>query len=128
MTKVIFRDIELAVSKKFNMSPEKLRRPRCPGSECLGKARPRQILMYLARKHTRLSYPKIGLLVNRHHTCVLGAWRRIPFVMEKKPKLREYVEEIEAMALDIAAKRNRFERRMVEELYAGRVSWVEKAA
>lgn len=51
--------------------------------EMLGKSRakqyvyPRQIAMYLARKHTALSFPDLGRVFQRDHTTVLSAYQRI---------------------------------------------------
>jgi chromosomal replication initiator protein len=40
-------------------------------------AMPRQIAMYLVRRHCGLSYPEIGQRFGRHHTTVLHACRRV---------------------------------------------------
>lgn len=38
---------------------------------------PRMVAMWLLRQHTRLSYPAIGLLFDRHHTTVMAACDRL---------------------------------------------------
>lgn len=40
-------------------------------------ARPRQVLCYLAARHTTLSYPQIGQGLRRDHTTVMYARRRV---------------------------------------------------
>lgn len=87
------RDIEAAVCARFGLTPEILRGPK----KHRGIARPRQIVMFLAREMTPLSYPRIGAHFNRDHTTVLFAQRRITELIEKKPKLAEYVKECRAL-------------------------------
>ena len=87
------RDIEAAVCARFGLTPEILRGPK----KHRGIARPRQIVMFLAREMTPLSYPRIGAHFNRDHTTVLFAQRRITELMEKKPKLAEYVKQCRAL-------------------------------
>lgn len=61
---------------------------------------PRQISMYLCRKHTGSSYPEIG---NAHggkdHTTALNAYNRIKQRMDE-PEVRRAVEEIERSLLE----------------------------
>ena len=87
------RDIEAAVCARFGLTPEILRGPK----KQRGIARPRQIVMFLAREMTLLSYPRIGAHFNRDHTTVLFGERRIRELMEKKPKLADYVKECRAL-------------------------------
>ena len=87
------RDIEAAVCARFGLTPEILRGPK----KQRGIARPRQIVMFLAREMTMLSYPRIGAHFNRDHTTVLSGERRIRELMEKKPKLADYVKECRAL-------------------------------
>lgn len=59
-------------------------------------ALPRQIAMYLCRKHTTASYPEIGrALGGRDHTTVINAYRRIGERLDE-PELRRHLAEIEA--------------------------------
>jgi chromosomal replication initiator protein len=87
------RDIEAAVCARFGLTPEILRGPQ----KHRGIARPRQIVMFLAREMTTLSYPRIGAHFHRDHTTVLFGERRIRELMEKKPKVADYVRECRAL-------------------------------
>jgi chromosomal replication initiator protein len=87
------RDIEAAACVRFGLTVEQLRGPR----KCRGIVRPRQIVMYLAREMTPLSYPRIGAHFHRDHTTVLSGERRIRELIEVKPKVAAYVREVRAM-------------------------------
>lgn len=58
--------------------------------------RPRQIAMYLAYKHTRLSLPQIGARMGFDHTTVLNNRDRIAKLISIDPSIRADVEAIEA--------------------------------
>ena len=63
-------------------------------------ALPRQIAMYLCRKHTGSSYPEIGnALGGKDHTTALNAFNRISQRMSE-PDIRRHVETIERGLLD----------------------------
>jgi chromosomal replication initiator protein len=87
------RDIEMAVCARFGLTPEILRGPQ----KQRGIARPRQIVMYLAREMTPLSYPRIAAWFHRDHTTVLWGERRIRQLMVEKPKVAAYVRECRAL-------------------------------
>jgi hypothetical protein len=87
------RDIEAAACARFGLTVEQLRGPK----KVRGIVRPRQIVMYLAREMTPLSYPRIGAHFNRDHTTVLSGERRIRALIEEKPKVAAYVSEVRAM-------------------------------
>ena len=89
------RDIEAAVCARFGLTVEQLRGP----GRVRGIARPRQIIMYLAREMTVLSYPRIGAYFHRDHTTVLWGERRIRQLMVEKPKLAAYVRECRALVM-----------------------------
>ncbi|TDT50498.1 chromosomal replication initiator protein DnaA [Fonticella tunisiensis] len=56
---------------------------------------PRQIAMYLVRKLTDLSLPKIGEeFGGRDHTTVIHAFEKISADLEKDPTLKETIDEI----------------------------------
>lgn len=85
---VTMRDIEKAVSLKFNLPLEELRglkRDRFI-------ARPRQIAMFLSREMTNNSLPHIGRHFGRDHTTVLHALRRIRRLSEADPAFASQVE------------------------------------
>jgi chromosomal replication initiator protein len=87
------KDIEAAVCSRFGLTPEVLRGPRRER----GIARPRQIVMFLAREMTPLSYPRIGAHFNRDHTTILHGERQVRALMAVKPKLAAYVSECRAL-------------------------------
>ena len=89
------RDIEAAVCARFGLTPEILRGPK----KQRGIARPRQIVMFLAREMTPLSYPQIGAHFHRHHTTVLSGERRIRALMTERPKVAAYVKECRALVV-----------------------------
>jgi len=61
---------------------------------------PRQIAMFLCRKHTNASYPEIGrALGGRDHTTAINAFRRIE-ARAQEPEIHRHLEEIEHALLD----------------------------
>jgi chromosomal replication initiator protein len=63
-------------------------------------ALPRQIAMYLCRKHTSASYPEIGqALGGKDHTTALNAFNRIKERLDA-PEIRRHVEDCERALLD----------------------------
>lgn len=60
-----------------------------------GIAFPRQIAMYLARKHTNLSFPDLGRAFNRDNSTVQYACKKIRQQIEKDPDLRHTLNTIE---------------------------------
>lgn len=57
----------------------------------------RQVVMYLARKHTMRSYPQIGqVLGRRDHTTVLWGVSKIEGRLEREPRLVADIEAIRA--------------------------------
>lgn len=63
-------------------------------------ALPRQIAMYLCRRHTAASYPEIGqALGGKDHTTALNAFNRIGERMSD-PEIKMRVEEIERLLLE----------------------------
>jgi chromosomal replication initiator protein len=67
-------------------------------------ARPRQLVMYLARGETKASLPQVGrALGNRDHTTVLYGCDKIEDLMETDPSLRRDVLEIKTLLFEQAA-------------------------
>lgn len=69
----------------------------------MGRARtplvswPRQVAMYLARRHTRLSFPEIGALYGgRDHTTVIYAVRKVTARRAAEPELDAILTKLEA--------------------------------
>ena len=58
--------------------------------------RPRQVAMYLCRKHTPESFPELGShFGNKDHTTVMSACRRIDDLLRQEPALRSEVLALE---------------------------------
>jgi chromosomal replication initiator protein len=53
---------------------------------------PRQVAMYLTRKHTDKSLADIGSMYNRDHSTVLYAIKAITLDMARQPSVREQIE------------------------------------
>ncbi len=60
-----------------------------------GIAFPRQIAMYLARKHTNLSFPDLGRSFNRDNSTVQYACKKIRQQIDKDPDLRHTLSTLE---------------------------------
>lgn len=55
---------------------------------------PRQIIMYLGKELTNLSYPQLGAWFNRDHTTIINAYEKVKDQIQTQPKIKKYVEEI----------------------------------
>jgi chromosomal replication initiator protein len=63
-------------------------------------AQPRAVAMFLARKHTKDSYPDLGRAFgNKHHTTVLSACEKIQERLKNDPALRSEIQAIESSLL-----------------------------
>lgn len=62
-------------------------------------SRPRQIAMFLARKHTELSFPEIGRAFNKDHTTVIAACRKLDKLENSNDPLAVAAAEIESLLL-----------------------------
>jgi len=60
-----------------------------------GIAFPRQIAMYLSRKHTNLSFPDLGRSFNRDNSTVQYACKKIRKQIDKDPDLRHTLNTLE---------------------------------
>lgn len=78
-------DIETVVAIYFGLSPADLHTSRKSRTIALARG----IAMYLARKHTDMSFPEIGRFMgNKNHSTVLLACRRIARVVEQDARVR----------------------------------------
>ncbi len=81
-----------AVSRFFNIKVSDLKGRRRVKSV----ARPRQLAMYLAREHTPLSFPDLGLAFGgRDHTTVLHAHRKVSEEVQHNPDTRHVLRTLE---------------------------------
>ena len=66
--------------------------------------RPRQVAMYLARKHAGASYPDLGTRFgDKDHTTVMSACKKIDRLLKSDTELRGEVSELERQ-LDVMQK------------------------
>jgi chromosomal replication initiator protein len=85
--------IKSSVSSYFNISLEDLDSKKKPKNI----SHPRQIAMYLSRKYTEHSLPKIGEeFGGRDHSTVLHAFNKISGDLQTDLELRKSVEDLEA--------------------------------
>lgn len=91
LVRVTPEDVLTAVSRHFNVRLRELsssnRSPRI--------TTPRQIAMYLVRRHCNLSYPEIGRRFRRHHTTALHSDRVVQEQLAENASLRAAVLLVE---------------------------------
>jgi chromosomal replication initiator protein len=79
------------VAHHFDISPRDLRSSARTGRT----SAPRQIAMYLLRRHCGLSYPEVGRQFQRHHTTALHSDRLVQRRIQSDPALRSAVNLLE---------------------------------
>lgn len=85
-------DIQKTVANFFNIKVADLKSPRKQKIIAL----PRQIAMYLCRKHTEMSYPEIGARFGgKDHTTIIHAVKKIEKMMGDDPTVKNAVESVE---------------------------------
>ena len=63
-------------------------------------AGPRAVAMYLARTHTKGSYPDLGRAFGgKHHTTIISAVEKVSTKLESDPGLRGEITAIEGVLL-----------------------------
>ncbi|MFQ5697055.1 MAG: helix-turn-helix domain-containing protein [Myxococcota bacterium] len=97
--------VQTLVAKHYGLRARDLR----SASRSPRIAVPRQIAMYLTRRHCGLSYPEIGQRFGRHHTTVLHACRRVESQALERDSiasaLRLLEKEIEQSAEELLERR-----------------------
>jgi chromosomal replication initiator protein len=82
---IMLSDIEAIVSIYFGLTPADLHTSRKSRTIALARA----IAMYLARKHTDMSFPQIGRFMgNKNHSTVILASRRIAKTLQAGGNVR----------------------------------------
>ena len=77
-----YEKIEAATCRHFRIGREQLRSP-CRDRRHM---QPRWVIVYLARQHTKLSYPELANRLCRDHTSIITQERRaLAMVAEKNP-------------------------------------------
>lgn len=85
-----------AVAGYYSIKPAEIKSPRRHKS----LAAPRAIAMYLARQHTKDSYPDLGRAFGgKHHTTVISAVEKIAARLSDDPALRSEIHAIESTLL-----------------------------
>lgn len=85
--------IKRSICKHFGVSKASIE----SSSRKLNVVRPRQIGMYLARKHTNHSYPEIGRRFGgRDHTTILHAFNKIENLITRDAAMAATVANLEA--------------------------------
>jgi len=86
-------DIVRLICRRYSLGAEELR----SASRSRRVMVPRQLAMYLARRHTALSLAEVGReFSGRDHATVLYAERKVAELVEADPALRAAVEELSA--------------------------------
>lgn len=90
--KITIQDIQKLVSEEYNIRIEDFAARKRTQSIAF----PRQIAMYLSRKLTELSLPKIGEeFGGRDHTTVMHACNKIEELIEKDPEFKNTIKNLE---------------------------------
>jgi chromosomal replication initiator protein len=85
-----------AVANYFSLKPADIKSPRRHKS----LAAPRAIAMYLARQHTKDSYPDLGRAFGgKHHTTVISAVEKVATRLRDDASLRSEIHAIESAIL-----------------------------
>jgi chromosomal replication initiator protein len=85
-----------AVAGYYGVKPQDIKSPRRHKSV----AGPRAVAMYLARQHTKDSYPDLGRAFGgKHHTTVISAVEKVADRVKDDPSLRGEIHAIEATLL-----------------------------
>ncbi len=88
--------VQKAVAKHFNVGIGDLKSPR----RIKTFAHPRQVAMYLCKKHTQTSYPEIGgKFGGKDHTTVMHACRKIEQLLKEDTRLADDIAIIERILL-----------------------------
>lgn len=112
---ITLKDIIAVVAAEYKMSPEHMmERTRRPAV-----ARPRQIVMWIAREYTKLSLPQIGERMGGYdHTTIMYGIKVIQAKMLKDPTLEVRVRQLAALSAMRAARRERPQSAPTHEIAA----------
>jgi len=95
-SRLSIESVQKAVAQHFKVGIGDLKSPR----RIKTFAHPRQIAMYLCKKHTQTSYPEIGgKFGGKDHTTVMHAVRKIARLVETETSLQHDIELIEKVLL-----------------------------
>ena len=95
---VSIESIQKTVANYFQVRVADLKSPR--RTKVL--VRPRQVAMYLCRKHAQASFPELGSRFgDKDHTTIMSACRKIDAQLKEDPSLRKQIFELERQ-LDIS--------------------------
>jgi chromosomal replication initiator protein len=89
---VSIESIQKVVANYFQVRVADLKSPR--RTKVL--VRPRQVAMYLCRKHAQASFPELGSRFgDKDHTTIMSACRKIDALLKEDPSLRKQVLDLE---------------------------------
>jgi len=92
--KITIKDVQEAVSNYYNLSVDELTSKK----KSKNIAYPRQVAMYISRKLTDCSLPKIGdTFGGRDHSTVLHAFNKISEEIENSTELKKAIDDIVSM-------------------------------
>ena len=77
-------DIETVVSAFFGITPADIHSTRRTHAVSLARA----VAMFLARRHTRMSFPEIGRFMGKNHSSVVLAAQRVEKMLKEKADVR----------------------------------------
>jgi len=86
-------EIQQAVARFYHLRQDALIGPR----RHYEVSRPRQVAMYLARKHTRASFPQIGRLFRRDHSTIVHGVQMVKQRLIGDAQLGRDVAKIESI-------------------------------
>lgn len=88
--------IKKVVCKEFGITETEI----ASNSRKKGVVRPRQIAMFLARRHTKQSIQSIGRSFNRYHATVIHSINNIEKELKVKSEVKNQVDRIDKQLLD----------------------------
>lgn len=86
-------EIMKVVCGYFLTTPKVIKGGSRKGRDCLA----RHIVFYLARKHTKLSFPRIGRRLRRDHTTVISGYSKLVELLLVDEALADAVRSMEAI-------------------------------
>lgn len=125
--RILIADIRLHVANVFGVTPAGI----ASRSRWSNLVRPRQVVCYLARTMTGLSFPVIGARMGRDHSTVIHGYHKCIDMMRRDPVFHAMVRQARKRArrfapfAEMRAKADMLERR-VSELEA-REAWAALA-
>lgn len=90
LKKITIEEIQNAICNKFGITMAQL----LSSERTQSLVTPRQLAMYISRKHTAKSLPEIAKMFDKSHATILHGVKSIKKHLETEPDLRESLEEV----------------------------------